>query len=78
MQLVEDWDQILKKAWSIKFSVLAALLGGMEVAVQLVKPAGVPDGVFAGFAACVSVAATLVRVLQQQELSGGKDASNQE
>ena len=78
MKLVEDWDKILKKAWSVKFSVLAALLGGMEVAVQLVKPAGVPDGVFAGFAACVSVASTLVRVLQQQELSGGDNASGKE
>jgi len=75
MKLVEDWPQILKKAWSIKFSVLAALLGGMEVAVQLVRPSGVPDGIFAGFAACVSIAATLVRLLQQQELSGDSDAT---
>lgn len=78
MKLVDDWDQILKKAWSVKFSILAALFGGAEVAVQLVKPASIPDGVFAGIAACVSIAATLVRVLQQQELSGAKDASAQE
>lgn len=75
MQLVEDWDQILKKAWSVKFSILAALLGGVEVAVQFVKPAGIPDGVFAGFAALVSVGATVARVLQQQELSGAKDGT---
>lgn len=74
MQLVEDWHAIVTKAWSVKFSILAALLGGAEVAVQLVKPAGIPDGVFAGIAAMVSIAATVARVMQQQELSGAKDA----
>lgn len=75
MQLVENWDQIIKKAWSVKFSILAALLGGAEVAVQLVKPAGIPDGVFAGIAAIVSMGATLARVLQQQEISGAKNGN---
>lgn len=76
MKLVEDWDKILTKAWSVKFCILAALLGGLEVAVQMVKPAGVPDGAFAAFSALVSVGATCARVLQQKELSGGKDGSN--
>lgn len=77
MQLIEDWDSVLKKAWSVKFSILAALLGGLEVAVQLVKPSGIPDGIFAGFAAGTSVAAGIARLLQQQELSGAKDGANQ-
>jgi len=76
MQLIEDWDAVLKKAWSVKFSILAALLGGLEVAVQLVKPAGVPDGIFAGFAAGTSVAAGIARLLQQQELSGGGNGTS--
>lgn len=76
MKLVEDWDKILTKAWSVKFSILAALAGGAEVAVHLVKPAGIPDGAFAGIAATISIIATIARVLQQQELSGGKDGSN--
>lgn len=75
MKLVEDWDKILTKAWSVKFSILAALAGGAEVAVQLVKPAGIPDGAFAGIAATISIIATIARVLQQQELSGGKDGN---
>ena len=69
MQLIEDWDAVLKKAWSIKFAILSSVLGGIEVAVQLVKPAGIPDGVFAGFAAAVSMAAAVARIFQQQELS---------
>lgn len=67
--LVEDWDSILKKAWSVKFSAAAAILGGLEVAVQLVQPASVPAGAFAAFAALVSVAATVARVLQQKEIT---------
>jgi hypothetical protein len=69
MQLIENWDAILKKAWSIKFSVLSAVLGGLEVAVQLVQPAGIPQGAFAGFAAMVSIAATVARVMQQKEMT---------
>lgn len=68
-QLVDDWDAVLKKAWSVKFSVLAAVLGGLEVAVQMVQPASVPQGAFAAFAALVSVGATVARVMQQKEMT---------
>lgn len=77
MKLVENWDQILKKAWSIKFTIAATLLGAVEVAVQLIKPVGVPDGVFAGIAAATSLAAGVARLLQQQEISGGQNAGPQ-
>lgn len=79
-QLVDDWDAVLKKAWSVKFSVLAAVLGGLEVAVQMVQPASVPQGAFAAFAAMVSVAATVARVMQQKEITtvvGGSDAGTE-
>jgi len=76
MQLVDDWAKIIAKAWSVKFSILAALMGGAEVAVQLVKPAAIPDGLFAAIAALISVAATVARVLQQQELSGAKNGTD--
>lgn len=75
MQLIENWDEVLKKAWSIKFTILATVLGAIEVAVQLVKPAGIPDGVFAGIAAMTSLAAGVARLLQQQEITGAKDGT---
>lgn len=77
MKLIENWDAVLTKAWSIKFTILATLLGAAEVAVQLVKPAGVPDGVFAGIASLTSLAAGVARLLQQQEISGGQNANPQ-
>jgi len=68
MKLIDDWKLILAKAWSVKFNIASALFGGLEVAVQLVQPASVPDGLFAGFAAVVSVLAVGARVLAQKEI----------
>lgn len=68
MQLVDNWSAILTKAWSVKFNIAATLLGAMEVAVALVKPASIPNGVFAGIAMAVSIGANVARVMAQQEL----------
>lgn len=70
MQLVENWQAILQKAWSVKFNIAAALFGGIEVAVTLVQPAGAPHGLFATIAFVASICATGARVLAQKELSG--------
>lgn len=69
MELVENWQGILKKAWSVKFNIAAAIFGALELVVALVQPASVPHGVFAGIAFCVSIAATGARVLAQKELT---------
>lgn len=71
IELIEDWQAVLSKAWSMKFSIAAAILGGLEVGVQLVQPAGIPNGVFAGIASGVSLAAGIARLVAQKELSGG-------
>lgn len=70
MIFVEDWKAILKKAWSVKFNIAAALFGAAEVVVALVKPASIPNGVFAGIAATVSIAANIARVMAQKEITG--------
>jgi len=75
IELIEDWQAVLTKAWSMKFSILAALLGGLEVGVQLIQPAGVPNGVFAGIASGVSLAAGITRLIAQKELSGGANGN---
>ncbi|WP_426196205.1 hypothetical protein [Massilia sp. DWR3-1-1] len=71
MNLVENWQAILTKAWSIKFTAASLLLSALEVWVQLVQPAGIPGGIFAGIAGAVSLAAGVARLLAQQEVSGG-------
>lgn len=74
-ELIEDWQAVLGKAWSMKFSILAAILGGLEVGVQFVQPAGVPNGVFAGIASAVSLAAGISRLVAQKELSGAANGN---
>lgn len=69
MQLIDDWQLILAKAWSVKFNILATLFGAAEVVVALVQPASIPNGVFAGIAAAVSILSNVARVLAQQEIT---------
>lgn len=72
MELVEDWKAILQKAWSVKFNILAAVFGGLEVAVALVQPEGVRHGVFATVAGVISVVAIGARVMAQKEITNEK------
>jgi uncharacterized membrane protein YuzA (DUF378 family) len=71
MRLVDDWRKVLAKAWSVKFNIAAAIFGAGEIVVQIVQPASIRPGVFAGIAAFVSIAATAARVMAQKELSDG-------
>lgn len=70
--LIEDWKTVLNKAWSVKFNVAATVFGAAEVVVALVQPASIPNGVFAGIAAVISIAANVARIMAQKELSNGK------
>jgi hypothetical protein len=70
MSLVDNWPDVLKKAWSLKFNALAALLGAAEVYIALVQPASVPNGLFAATGAVLSVLACAARLLAQKELYG--------
>lgn len=71
MRLVDDWQTILRRAWSVKFNMAAALFGAGEIVVQIWQPVSVRPGVFAGIAAFVSMAATAARVMAQKEISDG-------
>lgn len=70
--LIDDWRAILAKAWSVKFNIAATLFGAAEVVVALVRPASIPNGLFAGIAAVVSIAANVSRVMAQKELGDEK------
>lgn len=71
MTLVENWREIAKKAWSLKFNALALALSAVEAYVSLVKPAGIPNGLFAILAGAITVAAMGARMVAQKELSDG-------
>lgn len=72
--LIDNWQEILKKAWSVKFNIAATLFGAAEVVVAMVQPASIPHGVFAGIAALISIGANVSRIMAQRELNDGKSA----
>jgi hypothetical protein len=70
-RLREDWHWVLTKSWSVRFIVLAAILSGLEVAIQVaiawqVKPP-IPPGIFAALSGLVTVAACAARFFAQQK-----------
>jgi hypothetical protein len=67
MTLLEDWKEILKKAWSVKFNVAALVFGCTEAIIALLQPAGAPVGVFAAMSILASVGALVARTLAQGE-----------
>lgn len=68
MKLLPNWRDVLRKAWSIKFMVLAAIMSGVEVVMSILQPSNtLPPGVFAALAGVVTSAALVARLLAQNE-----------
>lgn len=70
MHLIPGWQRVLRRAWSIRFMVLAALLSAIEVALALLDAQllGVSDGFFAAASAVVTAAALIARLLAQSDM----------
>jgi hypothetical protein len=67
MKLLEDWKEILRKAWSIRFIVLAGVLSGIEVILPFFADA-IPRGVFAILSFAAVSAAFVSRIVAQKDL----------
>lgn len=67
MAILPNWRDVLTRAWSIKFILLAAALSGSEVVFTVLTPEllGVPPGLFAALAGLASAAALVFRLLAQ-------------
>jgi hypothetical protein len=70
MRLLEDWKDVLTKAWSVRLMVVAALLSGMEVALPfMVDIISIPRGSFAALSGITTAAAFVARLVAQKGLS---------
>lgn len=71
MNLISNWQEILTKAWSIRFSIIAALFGSAEAFFLAMSDYafGAPPGFFAGLAAMCAAAAVFVRLLDQPTIA---------
>lgn len=67
MELYDNWRDILKRAWSIRFMIIAGVLSGVEVALPFFEPM-FPQGVFAALSAISVGAAFIARLIAQKDL----------
>lgn len=67
MTLISNWEDVLKKAWSVRFSIFAAGFAGLEAACTAMEGMipGVPKGLFAGIGATLAAAGIVARILDQ-------------
>lgn len=65
LTLIDEWQWVLRRAWSMRLALLAALLSAAEVGVNILAPS-FPTGRFAALAAVVSLAAAVARLCAQK------------
>ena len=70
MELIENWKEVLQKAWSVRLIIVAAILSGIEAVLPMFE-ASFPQGVFAAASGVVTACALLARVLAQKDVSDG-------
>ena len=66
MKLVNDWQNILKRAWSIRLMIAAGILSGVETILPFFSDA-LPRGLFAVLSFGAVAAAFVARLLAQKE-----------
>ena len=69
--LLDDWRRVLQRAWSIRFSLLAAAFTAAEVVVPLfgdVLLDVMPRGAFVLLAFAASIGAAIARLVAQPEM----------
>lgn len=66
MRLLYNWRDILRKAWSIKLMLLAAILSGIEVMLPFFSDY-FPRNLFAALSGLAVAAALVARIVAQKE-----------
>lgn len=65
--LLDDWRRVLRRAWSIRLSIVAAIFTAAEVVIPLFGDV-LPRGVFMLLAFAASIGATVARIVAQPEM----------
>ena len=77
MNLHPEWKRIIKKAWSIRWILLAGFFSGLEALLAVVTGFGVTLPIRPGVLAILSFFAAnfafVTRLLAQKELKGNQD-----
>lgn len=67
MEFMPDWRRILRRAWSIRLAILAALFSGAEVVLPMFIDV-LPRNLFAALSFASVVGAAVARVVAQPEM----------
>lgn len=67
MRLYPNWREILRKAWSIRFGVLATIFALMQVVVPIYVD-DLPKHLFASLTGVATVGVIVSRLVWQQEI----------
>ena len=65
--LLDDWRKIVRRAWSIRLSIVAAIFTAAEVVVPLFGDV-LPRGLFVLLAFSASIGAAIARLVAQPEM----------
>lgn len=71
LRLRADWRHLLRHAWSVRFSLLATLLSGIEAGASALS--GAPPfsiTVYAALMCVITIAAALARLVAQKNIEG--------
>ena len=71
MRLIDDWKKVLRYGWSIRLSVLAGLLSGLEIVLPMFGDE-LPRRLFAALMFSVTVAAFIARLTAQPKMKDRK------
>lgn len=64
MKLAPNWRSIIRRAWSFRLALVAAALGGVEIALPLFSDT-MPRGWFLAASVTVTVLAAAARIVAQ-------------
>lgn len=67
VRLYPNWKEIIRKAWSIRFIVMAGILSGCEVILPLFGD-DIPKNIFASLSLFFVTAAFVARIIAQHDI----------
>jgi hypothetical protein len=68
ISLIEDWRRVLKKAWSVRWMIVAGLLSGVEIVLPLFSDS-FPRHIFAAMSFFAVFAALVSRFVAQKSMN---------
>lgn len=75
MELIKNWAEVVRKAWSIRLILLAGLLSGVEVILPFFV-GNMPRGLFAGLSLVSTASAFVARLVAQKALNNEPEAED--